>query len=46
MLDLRGQRQSLRKFRNFALSIARSGATVNLIWCANEGAQWQSVDDG
>jgi hypothetical protein len=28
---------------NFALSIAPSGTTVNLIWCANEGAQCQSV---
>jgi hypothetical protein len=26
-----------------ALSIAPSGTTVNLIWCANEGAQWQSI---
>jgi hypothetical protein len=32
------------KIREFAQSIALSGATVNLIWCPNEGAQWQSVD--
>jgi hypothetical protein len=47
MPDWRGQRQKPEKNpANFALSIAPSGATVNLIWCANEGAQWQSVYEG
>jgi hypothetical protein len=31
------------KSRKFALSIALIAAIVNLIWGANEGAQWQSV---
>jgi hypothetical protein len=39
-----GKGKTPEKSRNFAPSIALSGAIVNLIWCANEGVQWQSVN--
>jgi hypothetical protein len=38
-----GRGKTSEKSRKFALSIAPSGASVNLIWWSNEGAQWQSV---
>jgi hypothetical protein len=43
LLVPRTEAKAREKSRKFVPSIAPSGATVNLIWCANEGAQWQSV---